>query len=280
MELAKYEEMKKWWSLVESGLKAPFPSDRVKWRVGRLSKDKKKAQVLAYIDARDLMDRFDEVVGLGGWRTFLDHRGNHCLCTIEIYCPFREAWIGATDGAENTKIEAIKGGISDSKKRAAAELGIGRYLYDLRTPWVQVNQWSQIEDHELSRLRAYLDAVESELLAAKNVAPVDEEPEPEPAPEKEPEAQEPEAPAKTPSNPITEEQCKDLLKTARIIGEEVNTHGFNVLQWALKNAGMPTLKGKGHKYPAYMEHLYATLGQGDLAAFIQVLHTYKQENDL
>jgi hypothetical protein len=33
-------------------------------------------------------------------------------------------------------VEADKGGISDAFKRAAVKWGIGRYLYDLKSPWV------------------------------------------------------------------------------------------------------------------------------------------------
>ena len=39
------------------------------------------------------------------------------------------------DGAENTNIEAIKGGYSGAFKRAAVKWGIGRYLYGLGTEW-------------------------------------------------------------------------------------------------------------------------------------------------
>ena len=43
-----------------------------------------------------------------------------------------------TDGAENTDYEPVKGGLSDAMKRAASQWGIGRYLYKLGTPWVDV----------------------------------------------------------------------------------------------------------------------------------------------
>src|SRR5262249_44070840 len=40
-------------------------------------------------------------------------------------------WITKWDGAEETDIEATKGGLSGAMKRAAVQWGIGRYLYDL-----------------------------------------------------------------------------------------------------------------------------------------------------
>ena len=45
-----------------------------------------------------------------------------------------------TDGAENSDIEPVKGGLSDSFKRAAVQWGIGRYLYSMGAVWVDVEQ--------------------------------------------------------------------------------------------------------------------------------------------
>ena len=44
-------------------LSAPFPPDRVSWRIGSTTKDKTRGMALAYIDARDVMERLDNVVG-------------------------------------------------------------------------------------------------------------------------------------------------------------------------------------------------------------------------
>lgn len=43
------------------------------------------------------------------------------------------------DGAENTDVEAVKGGLSDSMKRAAVQWGIGRYLYQLEEGWAETS---------------------------------------------------------------------------------------------------------------------------------------------
>ena len=44
-------------------------------------------------------------------------------------------WITKWDGADDTHVEATKGGLSDAEKRAAVKWGIGRYLYDLSEGW-------------------------------------------------------------------------------------------------------------------------------------------------
>src|SRR5690606_39028946 len=49
-------------------------------------------------------------------------------------------WVTKFDGAENTAVEAVKGGLSDSMKRAAAQWGIGRYLYTLESVWVPLDE--------------------------------------------------------------------------------------------------------------------------------------------
>jgi hypothetical protein len=44
------------------------------------------------------------------------------------------------DGAENTEVEGVKGGLSSAMKRAAVQWGIGRYLYDLEEGWAKVHE--------------------------------------------------------------------------------------------------------------------------------------------
>ncbi len=56
------------------------------------------------------------------------------LCGIAIYFEGK-GFITKWDGAEDSDIEPIKGGLSDSMKRAAYQWGIGRVLYSLDTVW-------------------------------------------------------------------------------------------------------------------------------------------------
>lgn len=62
------------------------------------------------------------------------------LCALSIYDESRKEWVTKTDGAENSDIEPVKGGLSDSFKRAAVQWGIGRYLYSMGALWVDVEQ--------------------------------------------------------------------------------------------------------------------------------------------
>jgi len=58
------------------------------------------------------------------------------VCSLSI--KWQGEWRAREGGAENTQIEAVKGGLSDAEKRAATEWGIGRHLYDLGSTWVKL----------------------------------------------------------------------------------------------------------------------------------------------
>jgi len=117
-------------------LRAPFPPERVSWRVGSTTADKKKGLALAYIDARDVMQRLDEVCGPAGWQNTYPHANGKTVCAIGI--KVGDEWIWKSNGAGDSDVEAEKGALSDAFKRAAVQWGIGRYLYDVDSPWVEI----------------------------------------------------------------------------------------------------------------------------------------------
>lgn len=139
-------------------LAKPFAPDRVSWRVGSTTGDKKRGMALAYIDARDVMDRLDEVCGIEAWQCrYPQASGKAVLCEIGIR--IGDEWVWKADGAGDTDVEAEKGALSDSFKRAAVKWGIGRYLYDLDSPWVELEvagRSFKIPDREKARLQALL----------------------------------------------------------------------------------------------------------------------------
>ncbi len=116
-------------------LKTPFPSDKISWRVGSTTRDKDKGIALAYITARDVMDRLDEVCGLEGWQCLYPFEGC-CQLGIKI----DGEWIWKSNGAGVTDYEGEKGRYSDAFKRAAVLWGVGRYLYGLPNEWVPIKQ--------------------------------------------------------------------------------------------------------------------------------------------
>ncbi|MED1602642.1 Rad52/Rad22 family DNA repair protein [Alkalihalophilus marmarensis] len=118
-------------------LQDPFPYSDIEWRVGSTSKDKKKGLALAYITNRAIQTRLDEVFGPFGWRNeYKEWKGSSQLCGISI--KHQGEWITKWDGASDSNQEAVKGGLSDSMKRAAYQWGIGRYLYKIPSIWCPI----------------------------------------------------------------------------------------------------------------------------------------------
>jgi hypothetical protein len=134
---------------LQQKLECPFPPAAVSWRIGAKSKDKTKARLLAYIDARDVMERLDKACGFAGWqcRYSLAVDG---LLICEIGIRVDGEWLWRANGAGDTQVEAEKGKCSDAFKRAAVVWGIGRYLYGLPSPYVEIDEYGKwAKDPEL-----------------------------------------------------------------------------------------------------------------------------------
>ena len=114
---------------------APFDQEKISWRAQNMNKDGNKAMALAYIDARDVMNRLDRVVGPENWQDrYEETPKGRLICTLSLCVD--GVWVNKSDGAGETDVEGDKGAISDAFKRAAVKWGVGRYLYDFQTPWV------------------------------------------------------------------------------------------------------------------------------------------------
>ena len=122
-------------------LSEPFHPDEIEWRVDRPFKSGNGAFILAYINARAVMDRFDKVLGKNNWRISYDfiEKGikgvkgdsvNGTVASLEVWDVEKGQWILKQDGSQFSPIEAFKGGISGALKRAASVWGVGRYLYE------------------------------------------------------------------------------------------------------------------------------------------------------
>jgi len=130
-------------------LKAPFDPKEIKWRIGARTKDKSKGIPLAYIDARNVMKRLDDVVGPENWQSDYNETAKRILCELKVRVDGE--WIAKVDGAGDTDIEGEKGGISDALKRAAVNFGVGRYLYYLPTEWVELDQYGKFKPPSLPK---------------------------------------------------------------------------------------------------------------------------------
>ena len=98
---------------------------------------------LAYIDARDVMDLLDEVVGAENWQCDYKELGGKMYCGIGIRTTMNlstdphgdvtyGSWVWKWDMGTESEFDSEKGEASDAFKRAAVKWGVGRFLYDIK----------------------------------------------------------------------------------------------------------------------------------------------------
>lgn len=118
-------------------LTAPFPASQVKWRPGATSGN--RAMALAYLDARAIQDRLDEVLGPACWQDEYEALPNGTfLCRLRLR--LGAEWVTKMDvggqSEQDDEGDRCKAAVSDALKRAAVKFGVGRYLYRLPVQWV------------------------------------------------------------------------------------------------------------------------------------------------
>jgi hypothetical protein len=109
-----------------------------KWRVQSFSKNKPSAQCVAYIDARQVSDLLDEVVGQSNWQ--VDYKEANGLLLAGIGILIDGNWVWKWDTGSESNIEKDKGHVSDAFKRAAVQWGIGRFLYAMDIQYLDANE--------------------------------------------------------------------------------------------------------------------------------------------
>lgn len=127
-----------------SRLAAPFAAEDLEWRLQIAYEDRMQGIAVPYVTNRAIQNRLDDVMGPDRWHNEFKPwhstgKRESQLCGISLYFEER-GWITKWDGAEDSDIEPIKGGLSDSMKRAANQWGIGRVLYSMDTVWVNVEK--------------------------------------------------------------------------------------------------------------------------------------------
>lgn len=129
-------------------LAEPFPAGDIEWRVSRkgASGGRIWCKVLAYITARAIQKRLDDVVGPANWCNTplqaIEIRHGIIAMQVGISILIDGKWVTKYDVADQTEIEAAKGGFSNATKRAGAQWGIGRYLYALDEENAEISERS------------------------------------------------------------------------------------------------------------------------------------------
>lgn len=139
----------------------PFPADKIRWRIGSRTKDRNKGKLLAYIDARDVMERLDQTVGFQNWEDSYEdtavgnETGVKCYLSIRLPLGHEDDFknvVTKADAASATQVEDLKGAYSDALKRAAVKFGIGRDLYDIDGPWVKLKEGKYFDKKDIPKL--------------------------------------------------------------------------------------------------------------------------------
>lgn len=150
-----------------TALAKPFAPEDLEWRLQYTNEEKMCGMAVPYVTNRAIQNRLDEVCGPENWYNEFwpwhsAGKKDSQLCGIAIYFEGK-GFITKWDGAEDSDIEPIKGGLSDSMKRAAYQWGIGRVLYSLDTVWVDIERRGRsyvIKGNERKKLDdAYLNAL-------------------------------------------------------------------------------------------------------------------------
>jgi hypothetical protein len=118
-------------------LAEPFEPTEVRFKPAVVTGN--RALALAYVDARVIQDRLDDVLGVTGWQDDYE-----CLPDGSVVCRLRlrmgEEWITKVDvGGPSEQPDGgdrMKAAFSDALKRAAVKFGVGRYLYRLPSQWI------------------------------------------------------------------------------------------------------------------------------------------------
>lgn len=173
-------------------LSRPFDPTDVEWRVNKRGYNGQtvRTEAMPYISSRAIMDRLDEAVDAGiilNWEvsytpvdlgtidqsvwdketkekrvTKVPVKGLDCSLSIAVEDKNGNVmYHSVEDGADLRAFASFKSAFTDSIKRAAVNLGIGRYLYKIPMMKVEVDQWGKFDVPKLPAWAlpdGYLDA--------------------------------------------------------------------------------------------------------------------------
>lgn len=170
---------------IMTALAEPFEAGEVKWKP--ITVKGNRALAIAFVDARLVQDRLDDVVGINNWQDDYDLAPDGsvtCRLTIRI----NNEWICKMDvGSPSEQPDSgdrLKAAFSDALKRAAVKFGIGRYLYRIHNQWVDYDpvkrqftktptlpQWALPSPKTHTKNLAPYSGVESEPVALEPAKP-------------------------------------------------------------------------------------------------------------
>ncbi|MDY3551574.1 Rad52/Rad22 family DNA repair protein [Gemmata sp. JC717] len=120
-----------------AALADPFEPRDVKFKPQMVKNN--RCLAMAYVDARLIQDRLDDVLGVEHWEDVYEILPDGSVM-CKLRCKIGDNWITKTDVGSPSEQpdlgDRLKAAFSDALKRAAVKFGIGRYLYRLSAAWV------------------------------------------------------------------------------------------------------------------------------------------------
>jgi hypothetical protein len=146
------------WTTIGAQLAAPFDPADVDWRPSGKAGANQRTSLVAYVDARVIQNRLDDVVGIGGWSfdwtPVVVEGGDVKVAKGSLTI----LGVSKSDVGTASNWEASKGAVSDALKRAAVQFSCGRYLYSLPAVTVTLDSAGHVPDETLIAIRRKLAA--------------------------------------------------------------------------------------------------------------------------
>lgn len=165
-------------------LRKPFHPSMVNWKPGATKGN--SALALAYADPRAYMARLDEVCGIDWSVAYEPWGADRIICKLTINGVTRSS-TGEMDAREEKSEIGGTSAEAQAFKRACAMFGLGRYLYDLQSPWADFDPATKrFTDGAKAKLnatltqhyrRATVDTTTGEIVEPDAPVTVEDEPE-------------------------------------------------------------------------------------------------------
>jgi hypothetical protein len=142
-----------------AALEEPFDPREIKWRVNNTTKDRSRGQMIAYAGPRAYTDRLNAIFTVRGWtrkyaveminnveRKTNYESGSQMVGKIVVTCELSIFGLGTHSGIGEEWADNENAGTAaeaQAFKRACACFGLGRYLYDLESGWVDLDKYGR-----------------------------------------------------------------------------------------------------------------------------------------
>ena len=118
-------------------LRTPVPAEEVRWKAQVVDKEKGRAMMVAYVDARWVSEKLDEATG-GDWEfryELLELVGDSVVVKgVLTVCGVTREDVGQYHGGQDS--DSFKAAVSDALKRSAVLFGVGASVYGYPKAWV------------------------------------------------------------------------------------------------------------------------------------------------